>query len=786
MRLSTTLSSAFWMLWLLALAPLAMAQPGGRHCNHTVFGVVTDSETLEPLVYAKVYFKSKNKGAVTGLNGEYQIDGLCDGPDTLTVSHIGCGQQDYEVIIEENTHFDIQLPHSQSHLDTVHIHDKHADPKPTQAESSLSGKDLDKVAGKSLGEAMKEIAGVNALQTGPSIFKPMIHGMHSNRIVILNNGVRQESQQWGSEHAPEIDPFTATKLSVIKGANSVRYGPDAIAGVVLVEPGPLPDSAGVKGGLHFVGSSNGWMGATAAMVEGRFKGLMPLAWRLQGSVKRGGNVHSPDYVLANTGLREANYSATVGWTKERYGIEAFYSHFSNDLAIFAGSHIGNLTDLQTAIASDTPLVHGTFTYKIGRPSQHIVHDLVKVKAWMETGHVGNLTATFAFQHNLRQEFDNHRSAANTPNAAQLHYEISTLSGDLVWEHHKFKDFKGSFGLTGQTQVNRYEGFFFIPNFQNFNIGPFWIERLVKLRWELEAGIRFDKRWNQIWMWQGGEIISPKKSWQNFSGSLGGLVRVDEHLSLHGNVGTAWRPPTMNELYSKGLHHGAASYEIGDSTLGPEQALNSTLSMQYKAHEHFSGEVGVYYNHINDFIYQEPTQPATLTIRGAFPTFVYKQVDARFVGLDAAFGWQISHHWRWNGKVSMVRVQNLTLDLPMINMPADRFDSGLSFEFHGGKYVHSPVLSVSGVYVRQQNRFPEGVDYANPPAAWALLNAEASATLVFGRLALDVSLGGYNLTNARYREYLNRFRYYADEMGRNYSLRIKIPISFSKQLIPESI
>ncbi|MBP8073532.1 MAG: TonB-dependent receptor, partial [Bacteroidia bacterium] len=90
------------------------------------------------------------------------------------------------------------------------------------------------------------------------------------------------------------------------------------------------------------------------------------------------------------------------------------------------------------------------------------------------------------------------------------------------------------------------------------------------------------------------------------------------------------------------------------------------------------------------------------------------------------------------------------------------------------------------YVRQQNRFPEGVDYANPPAAWALLNAEASATLVFGRLALDVSLGGYNLTNARYREYLNRFRYYADEMGRNYSLRIKIPISFSKQLIPESI
>lgn len=220
---------------LVLLPLLSFAQPGGKHCNHAVYGIVTDSETMEPLVYAKVFFNSVGKGAITGLNGEYRITGLCDGGDTLTVSHIGCGTTMYLVNIEENTHFDVSLPHSQSHeTDTVHIHDKHPDPKPTQSESSISGKELEKLAGKSLGEALKGIAGVNALQTGPSIFKPVIHGMHSNRIVIMNNGVRQESQQWGSEHAPEIDPFTATKLSVVKGAAGVRYGPDAIAGVILV------------------------------------------------------------------------------------------------------------------------------------------------------------------------------------------------------------------------------------------------------------------------------------------------------------------------------------------------------------------------------------------------------------------------------------------------------------------------------------------------------------------------------------------------------------------------
>lgn len=34
---------------------------------------------------------------------------------------------------------------------------------------------------------------------------PVIHGLHSNRILILNNEVRQEGQQWGADHAPEID-----------------------------------------------------------------------------------------------------------------------------------------------------------------------------------------------------------------------------------------------------------------------------------------------------------------------------------------------------------------------------------------------------------------------------------------------------------------------------------------------------------------------------------------------------------------------------------------------------
>src|ERR1700761_6721569 len=133
---------------------------------------------------------------------------------------------------------------------------------------TLGGKALQAVAGLSLGESLKNIAGVNSLQTGPSISKPVIHGVYSNRILILNNGVRQEGQNWGNDHAPEIDPFIATKLSVNKGAASIRYGSDAIGGVVLVDPKDMRTTPGVGGEVDLVGMTNGRVGAASGMVEG--------------------------------------------------------------------------------------------------------------------------------------------------------------------------------------------------------------------------------------------------------------------------------------------------------------------------------------------------------------------------------------------------------------------------------------------------------------------------------------------------------------------------------------
>ncbi len=764
-----------WLISIHILFCLPVLGQGGGSCREVLYGIVTDSETMEALVYAKVSIKEQDKGVFTKENGEYRLEGLCPGEYTLTVSDIGCGTTEYTIQLPKESHFDISLPHSQSHVDTVHIHDEHPGPKTTQVSEELTGKVLTEQKGKSLGEALLAVNGVSALQTGSSVFKPMIHGLHSNRILILNNGVRQEGQQWGNEHGPELDIFIANKITVVKGANGVRYGPDAIAGVVLVEPAELRDTAGIGGEINLVGISNGRGGAASGMVEGNFSKLPALSWRLQGSLKRLGNVQTPGYVLGNTGVRELNYSAAAGWNKSRYGLDVYFSSFSSDLGVFSGSHFGNLTDLEAAIESDTPLLEYDFAYKINRPYQHVEHRLVKVKSFVKTGEENQLNLTYSFQDNIRLEYDKDRpyndslAALDLP---QLNYNVGTQNVELMWEHSRYRGFKGMAGVTGTRQANVWSGTFLIPNYLTYSVSAYAIERFVRLRWELEAGIRYDYKWLRTYRKRNGVVSQQDHVWQNPSLDLGGLYRISPHLSTTVNFGMAWRPPQVNELYSDGLHHGSASIEVGDLNLVPEKAYNLIASLKYKNHERFSGEVSVYHNYIRNFIYLAPQQPPTLTIRGAFPTFFFRQVDARFFGADLSASYSPANGLFLTGRAAILRAMNLTENNYLALMPADRFEGGVRFEFNDGERLMGPFVKAGVAHTLLQTRTPLNEDYAPAPPAYTLVQLGGGFMIPMEVGNLECGLTLDNATNTRYRNYLNRFRYFTDEMGRNLFLRIK--------------
>lgn len=786
---------------ILFLSPLLWA--GGasaQNCDCFIQGIVQDDATKQPIVGAVVLIKELNKGVSTNAKGFYRISNICQGKYTVIGRIVGYEEKSYTISLEHGAEQNIKLSETEHHLTNIDIKAQKIE-NLTQTKNTLQNATLDQTRGQSLGEALKQISGVTTLQTGSSIAKPVIHGMHSNRVLIMNNGVRQEGQQWGSEHAPEIDPFVAKKITVLKGASGVRFGSDAIAGVIMLEPDTLPDSTILKGEINSIYFTNGRQTVNSGIIEGGFNNSnakkitkipYSIGYRVQGTYKRGGDISTPQYRLANTGIEEINFSLSANYKRKNWISDMFFSQFNTKIAVFLGSHIGNVSDLIEAIRRGSPLaiyIPETFTYDIGRPYQDVHHNLLKIKNVIKNRN-GVLSLTLGRQYDYRKEIDILRGDRNL---IQL-FKLTTYSSELIYEHKPIlKLLTGSIGINSLYQENLTTGTIteprsstvLIPNFKNFTSGVFLIERIVRNNWEIESGFRYDIRHLNVYrIPRGGQnVVNNTQNNQNFSGTLGANYRPNAKWNFMANASSAWRAATVNELYSDGVHHGAASFERGNENLVPEVTLNLSFTANYVS-KNFQAELHLYNNYINNFIFLSPTGRPALTIRGAFPEFLYTQTDSRFQGFDLNGIVQIIKHLSLNSKISYLKAQDLNNNQPLIQIPANRWENTLRYDWK------KTSVSLTNLYVAKQNRIPKkiifsdipsseivfseyGGDFAPPPAAYSLWSASASQQFAINtKQTLNISLTISNLFNTTYRDYLNRFRYFADETGRNVAFRAK--------------
>lgn len=746
-------------------------------CNLIFAGQVIDQHDSTAVPFARIQVKELNLNIMSDSIGRFQFSEICPGEYTIVCfHHVGCEPVKIRRNINSNSferiyiefHFEpleeVQVEYTVFKMSTLTVD------KPSELEKSFA-------AGKTLGELVKQLPGVNTLNTGSNISKPIIHGMHSNRVLIMNNGIRQEGQQWGSEHAPEIDPFLYSEVSLIKGANAIRYGSDAIAGVILLEPARLNYKPGLRGQIQTTLFSNGRQGSISTILEGGFKKLSNFSWRAQGTFKQGGTLQTPSYFLKNTSIKEYNYSLNAKYDAKKWGAEVFYSQFNTDLGIFSGSHIGNLTDLNNAFNASQPLELGSFTYDIGKPRQQINHDLFKANLNFNFNSRNRLVFQYGRQQNLRREYDRHTPYNDSIAALGLpafQLSLITHSGDLKWEHSLFKKMKGEAGISYQSQGNSYQGRFFVPNFKKNSTGIYLLEVLKLKTYEIEAGLRIDRTDLSVFIYESEILKNYQHHFQQFSGSAGISKTIGHHWIAKLNFGTAWRPPSINELYSNGLHHGAAAIEIGDRSIKKEVAYNLQAGVNYKTKK-WSIQADVYHNQINGFVYLIPSLPPVLSIKGAFPVFRYEQIDARFSGMDLSAFFKLPKSFTVYAKGSFVRAYNQTNNSFMVGIPADKIEPGIIYSY---RFKNEHVLNVqfSAPMVRLQDRVEANSDYAPPSKGYILMNGQVTYSFLVKNQKVYLSLEVSNLTNQIYRDYLNRFRYFADEVGRNIGFKLKIPFN----------
>lgn len=794
---------------LLLLAWYTHAAHSQTLCTSSLSGQVTDARG-NPLIGAAVLITPGDIGQTTDADGHYALNNICMGTYRVSVQYVGYKETSVRLQISGNVTRTFELEEEVMELSEVVI--QHHDAANTEHATNfreLNERQLAETAGKTLGETLKGIPGVTSLQTGPGIFKPVIHGVHSQRLLILNHGIRQEGQQWGAEHAPEIDPFIASNIVVIKDASAIKYGTGALGGVIVVNPAPLPETNAIGGTLASVLQSNGRSGTISGMLEGGISGHDGWGWRVQGTAKRSGDFQTPDYSLTNTGVSELNFSAATGYHARNRGVDLFFSRFQSEIGILLGTAIGNLDDLVSAMERDRPLYTTGFSYKVQEPRQNVSHNLLKLNGHMG-GKSGEWRFQYGFQNNNRREFD--LRIGDLSNIPAIDLRLNTHSADTEWETHHSDKRTFSIGANVMYQVNKNipgtQRIPFIPNFESLSGGLFVTSKFFFSKWTIDAGLRYDYRNYSV---KGFDFKNSRYdasfNFNNVSASLGITHQMTNEQSLNLNVSTSWRPPHVSELYSVGTHQSAAAIEYGlmldpatnevrsisEVSFAPEQAFKAVASYQIKKGRiHFN--LSPYANRIMNYIYLRP-QGITRNVRGVYPYFRYSQTDALFIGADVDAVIPLHRYFIATPKISLMKARDIVNDDYFLFIPSNRLSLDLRYERpevlrlknpyleSGIQYVSRQVFSPRVITVREikdaeennEDLFKDDAsmfDFADAPSGYHLLKVAAGFSVKTKNVQYDFRLSSENLFNKRYRDYTNRFRYYADDPGRNVAFTIK--------------
>lgn len=790
-----------YLLFLILISPKAYSQ---GLCAERISGQALN-EIGRPFEGVEIIIESLGVGAVTDSLGNFAIKGLCVGTYNVEFRHVG-----YRTIREARAtnsrdRWVLVMEPESKNLKEIVVHEENHHLEGIQNYALLNDKQLSESAGKSLGETLKELPGVSTIQTGPGIFKPVIHGLHSQRVLILNHGIRQEGQQWGAEHAPEIDPLIASNIVVVKDASAIKYGTDALGGVIIVNPAPLPEQPGIGGSIQTIAQSNGRMGTISGLLEGGVKKFEGWGWRLQSTAKRGGDFHAPDYSLTNTGIRELAFSAATGFHGEKIGADVFFSHFQTELGILRGSAISNLDDLAAAMEQEPPQGTTDFSYVISPPRQEVSHNLLKLNThWARAQ--GEWRLQYGYQSNFRKEYDLRIGGLSSIPAIDLQLKTHTL--ELEWEKTGSRGIGTSFGLNGMYQENRNvqgtQRLPFIPDFNSFSGGPFAVAKIALSHWTLDLGARFDFRNFSV---AGFDFKNTRYdaelTFSNMSASLGASRSLDQKNNIKINLSSAWRPPHVAELYSLGTHQSAAAIEYGlllnDVTnevmninnvpFKVEQAWKSVFTHQY-ASRRFQLETTVYANFVLNYIYLRP-MGVTQSIRGVYPYFRYTQTDALFIGADISAVWHPTNRFRVSPGISYLSASDFRNSDFLVFIPPNRFEIAIRYEGLRNKFY----LETKMKYVAMQYRAPRVVtvrgindavaagqdplggrqanfDFMAAPDGYFLAGVATGISVPAWNGRFDFRLAIENMMNTSYRDYTNRFRYYSHDLGRNMILSAK--------------
>lgn len=656
----------------------------------------------------------------------------------------------------------------------------HQSPAPI---SVISPRQLEVQSSTNIIDAIAKEPGMSQVTTGSGISKPVIRGLGYNRVVVVNDGIRQEGQQWGDEHGIEIDPFSVHSVEILKGPASLMYGSDAMAGVIIFHQPPTPPldemSANVQAGyqsnnglfdysLNFAGNENGWMW------NSRYSGKMAHGYR-----------NKYDGYVFGSSYREQAFSQIIGINRH-YG----YSHLTLDYYYLMPGIIEGERDEETGklIVPEGYKLKG---YGKPIPYQQVHH----YKAVLDNSFVlnkGSLKLLLGYQQNRRQEFEDEEH----PNQCGLDFMLHTINYDLHYLSLGMNGWKIATGLNGMWQQSINKGTeYLVPAYHLFDFGSFATANKSLGKFNFSGGLRFDYRHIQgKSLEEDGKMrfSAFRRDFNAITGSLGMTYEVNQHLNLKLNFSRGYRAPNISELGSNGVHEGTMRYEMGNTALKSEHSWQADLGLDYTS-TYVSAWLALFANRIDNYIFIKKMADADgheVLIEDT-PAYQFAASDARLLGGEAKI--DIHPTPRLHIGNSFSYVNSVQLHQPSDSKylpftPQPRWCGDVKYEFICGGHTFDNMFLKFAIEcnLRQSHYYAANATETATPA-YTLLNLYAGTDIKWReKKVFSLYLSGENLTNRAYQNHLSRLKYLDTNvatgrrgvynMGRNFTIKVVIPIN----------
>ena len=628
--------------------------------------------------------------------------------------------------------------------------------------SIVSGKELRQTTSTNIIDAIAKQPGVSQITTGSGISKPIIRGLGYNRIIVMNEGVRQEGQQWGDEHGIEIDGQNVNSVEILKGPASLMYGSDAMAGVLILHGAPIMPEGEMKAqvsteyqtnnglfdySLNYAGNQNGFVW------DARFTDKYAHAYK-----------NKYDGYVPGSQFKERAGRLMFGLNKQWGHSHLTLTAFHQTPSIVEGERNEVTGELECA-------TDNIKTYSKALPFQQIKH----YKAvWDNSFNLpkGWLKAIVGYQQNQRQEFE------EDADEYELYFKLHTMTYDLRYLSQEWNGWKMAGGINGMWQQSLNLGEeSLIPEYKLFDIGGYATVSKALKDWTLNGGLRYDNR----------HVDFHSRNFGGISGSIGAVWNANEHLNLRLNMARGFRAPNMSELGSDGIHEGTLRYEMGNPDLKPEYSWQADLGLDFTS-KYISAQIALFANRIENYIFVKRINEV---MEEGFRTYEYTQGNARLLGFEAGFDFHPIHPIHFQNTFSLVDAQQMhasedTKYLPMT--PAPRWMSELKYEIthHGHKTLNNAYVAVGLECNLAQNHYykADGTETATP--SYTLLSFSAGTDLnIHKKKVAELYITADNLLNCAYQNHLSRLKYCdinnatgrqgVFNMGRNIVFKAIIPI-----------